>query len=136
MFQECGDVVPILKELIEHHSRCMYPILEEKGYTPFTLSIECFTPEVLNNWLLWLRDNRNLKPASCNGRMGAMKCMLKYIGGRDVAFAGLYLNAKEHVKKMREEKVHIMGMTRNAVKALFAAPIQQQNLGSGISSLC
>ena len=45
--------------------------LEGKGYTPFTLSIECFTPEVLNNWLLWLRDNRNLKPISCNGRMGA-----------------------------------------------------------------
>ena len=103
--------------------------LEEKGYTPFTLSIECFTPEVLNNWLLWLRDNRNLKPASCNGRMGAMKCMLKYIGGRDVAFAGLYLNAKEHVKKMREEKVHIMGMTRNAVKALFAAPDTTTKLG-------
>lgn len=103
--------------------------LEEKGYTPFTLSIECFTPEVLNNWLLWLRDNRNLKPASCNGRMGAMKCMLKYIGGRDVAFTGLYLNAKEHVKRMREGKVHIMGMTRNAVRALFAAPDTTTKLG-------
>ena len=61
--------------------------------------------------------------------MGAIKCMLKYIGSRDVAFAGLYLNAKEHVKKMREEKVHIMGMTRNAVKALLAAPDTTTRLG-------
>ncbi|NCC02279.1 MAG: integrase [Clostridia bacterium] len=103
--------------------------LEEKGYTPFTLSIECFTPEVLNNWFLWLRDNRNLKPTSCNGRMGAIKCMLKYIGGRDVAFAGLYLKAKEYVKRMREGKVHIMGMTKNAVRALFAAPDTTTKLG-------
>lgn len=103
--------------------------LESIGYTPYTLSIECFTPNILNNWLLWLKDKRNLKPVSCNGRMGAIKCMLKYLGGRDVAFAGLYLNAKEHVKRMREEKKHIIGMTRNAVKALFAAPDTTTKLG-------
>ena len=103
--------------------------LEAKGYTPFTLSTECFTPDVLNNWILWLRDNRNLKPTSCNGRMGALKSLLKYIGGRDVAFANLYIKAKEHVKIIREEKKHVMGMTRNAVKALFAAPDLTTKLG-------
>lgn len=61
--------------------------------------------------------------------MGAMKCMLKYLGGRDVGFAGLYLNAKEHVKRMREEKAHIMGMTRNAVRALLATPDTTTKLG-------
>lgn len=55
--------------------------------------------------------------------------MLKYIDSRDIAFAGLYLNAKEHVRKMKEEKVHIMGMARNAVKALFAAPDTTTRLG-------
>lgn len=46
-----------------------------------------------------------------------------------MAFAGLYLNAKEDMKRMKEGKVHIIGMTRNAIKALFVTPDTTTKLG-------
>ncbi len=94
----------------------------EKNITPYTLSIDCFSADMLNGWVVWLLNTRKIKARSCNARMAAIKNLLKYVGGRDVAFAHLYLNAKEHVKKLRESNPKVNGMSHDAVKTIFAMP--------------
>ena len=102
---------------------------EEKGVTPYTLSVECFSQETLNGWIVWLLNCRKIKATSCNGRLAAIKSLLKYMGGRDAAFSHLYQNAKEHVRKLREAKEKVHGMSHAAVKAILSMPDTKTKIG-------
>jgi site-specific recombinase XerD len=100
-----------------------------KGITPFNLSIDCFSVETLNEWLIWLKEIRHVSNATCNNRMAAIKNLLEYIGGRDPAFSYLHIRASEYIHPLKEPKKKVIGMSRNAVQAVFAAPDVKKRIG-------
>ncbi len=104
-------------------------LMEEKSITPFTLSIDCFSVACLDEWRMWLIRTHGVKNDTCNIRMAAIKGLLEYIGGRAPYYAYLYIAATEHIKPMRTAKVKVYGMSRAAVKALFAEPDTETHIG-------
>ena len=56
---------------------------------------DCFSVSYITDWILWLKENRGLKGQSCNVRVSAIKSLLRYIGGRDISYSALYINAKQ-----------------------------------------
>lgn len=100
-----------------------------KGITPFKLTGECFSVESLNEWRRWLKNERAVCNGTCNRRMAAIKCLLEYIGGRDPAFSYLYIRASEHICPLKQPMRKVTGMSKDAVKAIFAAPDVKTSIG-------
>jgi len=103
--------------------------LEDKGITDKTFNAECFSVSCLNDWLIWLRQERNCSNKTCNNRLAAIKCLLKYIGIRNPTYKVLYLEAAVSVKRLREPKSKVQGMTKDAVKAILAIPNPSSKIG-------
>jgi Site-specific recombinase XerD len=103
--------------------------LEDKGITDKTFNTECFSVTCLNNWLIWLKQERNCCNKTCNSRMAAIKGLLKYIGIRNAIYKVLYLEAAESVNHLQEPKSKVQGMTRDAVKAILATPSTTSKIG-------
>lgn len=99
-----------------------------KGITPFNLCQDCFSVSYITDWILWLKENRGLKGQSCNVRVSAIKSLLRYIGGRDISYSALYINAKQ-IKPVKCAKRKISGMTRNAVRAILSVPDTSTKIG-------
>jgi len=96
--------------------------LEAKGITDKTFNAECFSVSFLNDWLTWLKKERNCSNVTCNTRLAAITGLLKYIGTRNAVYKVWYLEAEESVKRLKESKSQAEGMTKEAVKAILATP--------------
>ena len=103
--------------------------LEDKGITDKTLNTECFSVSHLNDWLIWLKQERNSSNKTCNNRLAAIKCLLKYIGTRNPSYKVLYLDAAVSVNRLREPKSKVQGMTKDAVKAILDTPDPSCKIG-------
>jgi len=103
--------------------------LVDKGITDKTLNAECFSVSCLNGWLIWLKQERNCSNKTCNNRLAAIKCLLKYIGTRNATYKVFYLEAVASVKQLREPKSKVHGMTKDAVRAILAIPDSSSKVG-------
>jgi site-specific recombinase XerD len=101
----------------------------EKGITPFNLNGACFSVETLEEWCLWLKQVRGVCNGTCNNRLAAIKSLLEYIGGRDPAYSYLYIRASEYMRPLKEPERKVNGMSREAVRAIFAAPDTTTRIG-------
>lgn len=50
-----------------------------KGITPETLNANCFCKKNIEDWIVWMKKNRNCSPATCNVRLSALRAFLKYL---------------------------------------------------------
>lgn len=101
----------------------------ERSITPFSLTPECFSVEVLTKWQIWLKKERHVSAATCNIRMAAIKNLTKYISGQMPEYAYIYMAVSEFIKPMRKVKCIVHAMTRDAVKAIFAVPDTTTKIG-------
>jgi len=88
---------------------------------PETLCSGCFSRDMIEDWLLWLRNVRGCAPETCNVRLASLRAFLKYAGGKNVSFLHLG-NAASGIPRMRETKKKVAGMSKSAVQALMDAP--------------
>ncbi|WP_163215645.1 tyrosine-type recombinase/integrase [Bacteroides sp. 519] len=95
----------------------------------FSLTTACYSVETLNEWRMWLKNERNASNSTCNNRMSVIKSLLEYIGGKNMAYSYLYLRAAEHLRPLKEPQKKIKGMTRDAVQAIFAVPDTNTRIG-------
>ncbi len=103
--------------------------LESKGIKANGFTTECFSANFITDWLLWLRTHRNCSGRTCNNRMAAIKCLLRYIGMRNKAYRFLYIDASNSVKRLKESKGQVHGMSKEAVKTLLATPDPTTKIG-------
>jgi site-specific recombinase XerD len=93
----------------------------QKNIIPEKLCGDCFCLDYIEDWLLWIMDQRNCSPGTCNNRLASLRVFLKYLGKKDVAYLHLSQAASQiSRKKQRREKVK--GMSKKAVQALFSVP--------------
>lgn len=57
----------------------------EHSVIPATLNSGCFGRDIIEGWLLWLRNKRGCSPETCNVRLASLRAFLKYLGNRDVS---------------------------------------------------
>lgn len=99
-----------------------------KGYTTQTLAAACFERTMIEEWMRHMRKNETLSPDTCNIRLGGLRTYLKYLGSRDIKYKYLYSEAVD-IPLMKTEKKKVVGLSKAAVKALLAEPVQSTPTG-------
>jgi site-specific recombinase XerD len=84
-------------------------------------SVSDFSRETIQEWLVWLKNKRGCSPQSCNVRLASIRVFLQYLGEHDIKYRHLVLESK-CIRRMKEMKRKINGMSENAVKALMSVP--------------
>lgn len=101
---------------------------DTKKVTAATLNWNCFQKKWIEEWLVWLKNVRNCKPASCNVRLGSFRAFLKYVGNQDAGLLNIYQEATT-IKKRKAPKRKVEGLTKEAVKKLLEMPDQTTPIG-------
>lgn len=103
--------------------------LEEIGFNESNFNTECFSANRVNEWLRWLKENRKCSNKTCNCRLASLKCLIKYFGIRNTTYRFLYQDVSDSVKHLKEPKRKVIGLTRDAVKAIFSIPNTKTSKG-------
>ena len=82
---------------------------------------DAFSAENIKNWLLWIKNEKNIKPQSCNVRLSNLRAFLKFMSKKNVKYANIYLASKA-VDLLKAEKVQIKSLTKEAIKTLLSIP--------------
>lgn len=103
--------------------------LESRDVTEQTLNMQCFDVAIINDWLIWLKQERHCSNKTCNNRLAALKSFLKYIGTRIPVFRALYWDAAASIPHLKEPRTQVHGMTRTAVKTILSIPSSTSKVG-------
>lgn len=93
----------------------------KKKIAPCSLSSECFTRSYIEEWILWLKDERGCSPQTCNIRLTALRTFLKYLADRDLSCLALY-QCITLIPMQKVVRKKVTGMSKDAVKALLSVP--------------
>jgi len=93
----------------------------EKSVMPNTLSPGCFSRPYIQDWMIWLKEKRHCCNSTCNHRLACLRNFIKYLSHKNIMFVQLEVESYE-IKKMRSPKKSMDEITKDAMKALFAAP--------------
>ena len=124
-----AEYVPFQKSQSEHTLRSYeYAISlfigfleKEKGISPEKLRGDNFDRGTIEEWLRWLAEKRGCSPETCNNRLASLRVFLKYLGGRDISMLHL-CEAASGIQRRKEMHRKVTGMSKEAVRALMAAP--------------
>ncbi|MBI9013179.1 MAG: tyrosine-type recombinase/integrase [Clostridiales bacterium] len=100
----------------------------EKEINSVNLRSDCFNQIIIEEWLIWLMEKRKCCPGTCNNRLASMRAFLKYLGSREVSLLYLYEEALR-IKRKKEVRKPVIGMSKNGVKALLSVPNQKTKTG-------
>jgi len=93
----------------------------ERGINDGNLCGDCFSTENIESWLVWLRENRGNSPETCNTRLASLRAFVKYLGKQDVKYLYLAQSASQ-IERRKTTAPKVVGMSKQAVQALLAAP--------------
>ena len=102
--------------------------LEEKNISIDNVKFNDFNSKNIEEWLVWLSQNRNNKPQSINNRLAAIRVFLEYLGRQDISLYYLYVESKQ-IKRRKQPKIKVKGVSKNGMKHLFAAIDQSTATG-------
>lgn len=95
--------------------------LESRGVTPGSLSRDHFGREWLEGFVAWLKEVRGNSNGTCNVRLSCLRTFLEYAGGREPGMLGPHVEAGL-IRRQSSEGRKVSGMSREAVRAMLAAP--------------
>ncbi|MBI5219698.1 MAG: tyrosine-type recombinase/integrase [Bacteroidia bacterium] len=82
------------------------------------LSGDSFSTVHIQEWMLWLKNERSCSNSTCNQRLACLKNFLKFLGKKDILFVQMGTEAKE-VKQMRFVRPAQVEITQETIKTLF-----------------
>ncbi|MDC3415141.1 tyrosine-type recombinase/integrase [Terrihalobacillus insolitus] len=101
---------------------------EKKKITINQLSYDCFKAKTIDEWLIWLMNEKNCKPQSANVRFSSIKAFLRYLSIQDITLSYLSIAAAS-VKKRKAPKIKVKGMSKEGIKALLGTIDQSTKAG-------
>jgi len=93
----------------------------QKGIAPETLCGGCFSVGYIEDWLLWIMEQRNCSPGTCNNRLASLRMFLKYLGKQDVVYLHLS-HAASQIQRKKQPRKKVKGMSKKAVQTLLETP--------------
>jgi site-specific recombinase XerD len=100
----------------------------EKEMTMTKLSASCFSAKNIEEWLLWLKENRKCSNKTCNHRLASIRCFLKYLVKSDIRFMNVYADAM-NVEQMKVSKERVEGISKEGIKAILSVPVLTTPIG-------
>ena len=92
-----------------------------KGVSDITVSTECFEAKMIEEWIAWLKTERDNTNDTCNVRLGSLRTFIRYLSKQDPKYRYLYADSKL-VCRQKKTKNKEEAMTRQAVETLFETP--------------
>lgn len=103
--------------------------LETKcGITPDSFTKECFDQKHVEDWLVWLVEERNCCIKTRNSRLSSLRAFTQYLASRDIKYLAVNTDARA-VSYKKAVKKKVSGLSRNAVKAVLEAPNAKTHYG-------
>lgn len=93
----------------------------KKKINPCSLNAGCFSRDYIEEWILWLKEERDCSPQTCNIRLTALRAFLKYLADRDLSCLVLYQCATL-IPRQKVVKKKVTGMSKDAVRVLLSIP--------------
>lgn len=124
-----NEYVPLQKSRSEHTLKSYHDALslyigfleKEKGIHPKNLKGECFSAPYIEDWLIWLMQERSCSPETCNNRLASLRAFLKYLGNRDISFLHLS-QAASQIERKKQYTKKVKGMSKKAIQVLLMTP--------------
>lgn len=91
------------------------------GITPDSFTKECFDQKHIENWLVWLVEERNCSIKTRNSRLSSLRAFTQYLASRDIKYLAVNTDARA-VSYKKAAKKKVKGLSRNAVKAILETP--------------
>ena len=82
------------------------------------LSGDSFSIVHIQEWMLWLKNERSCSNSTCNQRLACLKNFLKFLSKKDIRFVQMEMEARE-VRQMRYVRPAQVEITQEAMKTLF-----------------
>jgi site-specific recombinase XerD len=102
--------------------------LEYSGFTRDTIKIELLTPDRIECFIVWMSEEQNCKPRTCNLRLSAIKTFLRYCGRHSINNESISRKVLElPMKRVRKEKIEYISDV--AVAAIINAPDNMRRIG-------
>ncbi|HHY70570.1 MAG TPA: tyrosine-type recombinase/integrase [Thermoanaerobacterales bacterium] len=92
------------------------------------IAFEHFSRQNIKSYVIWMNEQRNLAPGTCNLRLSALKSFTEYCAREDITLMAIH-NEVKSVPAMRQPKNPILFLTDDAVKALLRAPQTESDKG-------
>ena len=92
-----------------------------KGLDANTFTFTLLERSVIEEWILWLKNDRKCSPETCNNRLASIRAFIKYLSERDVSLMYLAYEAAR-IPRQKTLRKKVKGLSKNAVKALLKAP--------------
>lgn len=106
-----------------------FHFLEIKAALTFdSLTFDAFSKKNIQQYLKWLRAERNCCPASCNIRLSAVRSFLHYAAGECIAMVQYYQSGSL-IPRMKVESKPASYLSKAAIQNLFAQPDQNTRIG-------
>lgn len=93
----------------------------QKKIIPENLRGECFGMDYIEDWLLWIMEQRGCSPGTCNNRLASLRQFLKYLGKKDVSYLHLS-QAASQIPRKKQRRKKVTGMSKKSVQTLLAVP--------------
>jgi len=82
---------------------------------------ECFSTEYIEEWLLWIMEQRGCSQQTCNNRLASLRVFLKYIAKKDLAYLHLS-QAASLIERKKQRRKKVTGLSKKAVQTLLSVP--------------
>lgn len=79
---------------------------------------ECFSRDMIEDWLRWLQETNKCTPQSCNVRLSNLHAFMKYLSVENYKYTELYI-ASMTVERRKAPKVKIRGVSEDGINALL-----------------
>lgn len=107
----------------------LFHFLEIKDSLTFELlTFDAFSKDNIQEYLKWLRAERNCCPASCNIRLAAIRSFLHYAAEECLTMVQYYQSCSL-IPRMKEESKPVPYLSKTAIQNLFAQPNQNTKIG-------
>jgi len=100
----------------------------KKELSFYQLKYDCFKASNIEEWLVYLMNERNCKPQTANVRLSSLKAFLDYMRIQDISLNYLMIEAML-IKKRKAPKIKVKGMSQEAVKKIASAIDQTTKSG-------
>ncbi len=93
----------------------------QKKIIPENLRGKCFCMDYIEDWLVWLMEQRGCSPETCNNRLASLRVFLRYLGKKDVLYLHLS-QAASQIPRKKQKRKKVTGMSKKAVQTLLTVP--------------
>lgn len=104
-------------------------IKEKHRITLFEVSFDRITRELLQEFMIYLRREKNCKDSTCNQRLACIKAFLKYCSESDASLVKYYLCTEGIAVRRGQENDLIDYLSEKAVRTIIAQPDISTDVG-------